>query len=70
MQDTSPEFRRRVSQAFERLAPGERVRMCADMFDTARALVEASLPARLTARERRREICRRFYGELADRVPW
>ena len=70
MQDTSPEFRRRVSEAFARLPPSERVRMCTDMFDTARALVEASLGQTLSAKARRRELCRRFYGDLADRVDW
>ena len=70
MQDTSPEFRRRVSEAFARLSPGERVHMCTDMFETARALVEASLPGELSDKARRCEICRRFYGDLADRVDW
>jgi hypothetical protein len=42
--------------------------MCADMFETARQLVETSLPADLDEQERRYRICRRFYGDLADRA--
>lgn len=42
--------------------------MCADMFETARRIVEASLPEGLSPEERRYRICRRFYGGLADRA--
>ncbi len=66
--DTTPEFEKLVRERFLALAPAERVSMCADMFETARALVEASLPAGLDAIERRRRICRRFYGDLADKA--
>jgi len=66
--DTTLEFRRLVRERLEALAPTERVRMCADMFETARQLVEASLPAGLDEQERRYQICRRFYGDLADRA--
>ena len=34
----------------------------------ARQLVEASLPAGLDPEERRYRVCRRFYGDLADRA--
>jgi len=64
----TPEFAKWVRQRFFALAPAERVNLCADMFDTARALVEASLPAGLDPIERRRRICRRFYGDLADKA--
>jgi len=66
--DTTPEFRRLMRERFRALAPAERVRMCAEMFETARLIVEASLPAGLEPQERRYRICRRFYGELADRA--
>jgi hypothetical protein len=46
----------------------ERVRVCTEMFDTARALVEASLPKGLSPAERRYRICERFYGDLAARA--
>ena len=44
MNDTTPEFEKRVRERFLAFAPAERVSLCADMFETARALVEASLP--------------------------
>jgi hypothetical protein len=68
MNDTTAEFERLVRERLLALAPAERVRMCADMFETARALVEASLPPGLDPIERRRRICRRFYGDLADKA--
>jgi len=68
MDDTTPEFRRLMSERFRALAPQERVRMCAEMFETARLIVEASLPQGLDSDERRYRICRRFYGDLADRA--
>ena len=68
MNDTTPEFRKMLEERVLALAPAERVSMCADMFETARALVEASLPAGLDPIERRRRICRRFYGDLADKA--
>jgi hypothetical protein len=68
MHDTTPEFRRLMRERFRALAPAERVRMCTEMFETARRIVEASLPADLDPEERRHRICRRFYGDLADRA--
>jgi hypothetical protein len=68
MNDTTPEFAKRVRQRFLALAPAERVSLCADMFEGARALVEASLPPGLDPIERRRRICRRFFGDLADKA--
>ena len=68
MDDTTPEFRRLVRERMRALAPATRVQMCADMFETARRIVEASLPGGLDPEERRYRICRRFYGELADRA--
>ena len=68
MNDTTLEFAKRVRQRFLAPAPAERVSLCADMFETARALVEASLPPGLDPIERRRRICRRFYGDLADKA--
>ena len=42
--------------------------MCTEMFDSARLLVEASLPPGLDDRAKRKLICERFYGALAERV--
>ena len=68
MQDTNPEFRVLVAERFAAMSADERVRVCTEMFDTARALVEASLPKDLSPAELRFRICERFYGDLADRA--
>lgn len=68
MRDTTPEFQRLVDECYRRLSPAERVRIGTEMFDTARLLVEASLPAGLDPGERRRRIAERFYGELARKA--
>jgi len=68
MRDTTPEFQRAVDAAYARLVPEERVRLCAEMFESARALVEASLPEGLDPEERRFRLCERFYGDLATRA--
>jgi len=68
MQDTTPEFHRLVQERFARMTPEQRVLACTGMFDTARALVEASLPEGLDPVERRFRLCERFYGSLAARA--
>jgi hypothetical protein len=69
MDDTTPEMRELLRARFAALAPEERVRMCADMFESARALVLASLPAQADECTRRRMLCERFYGaELARKA--
>ena len=68
MQDTTPEFRKLVEEGYARMAPEDRVRICTEMFDTARAVVEASLPKGLDPAEQRFRVCERFYGDLAARA--
>jgi hypothetical protein len=69
MRDTTPEFQRFVDEQYRRLTPGERVRLCTEMFDAARALVESGLPPGLDEQERRRRITERFYGtEFAELI--
>jgi hypothetical protein len=69
MRDTTPEYERFVAEQYRRLTPAERIRLCTEMFETARILVESSLPPGLSDRERKRMITERFYGrEFADRV--
>jgi hypothetical protein len=68
MQDTTLEFRRLVAERFGRMAPEERVRLCAEMFETARQLIEASLPPDLDPRERRQRVAERLYGDLGRRA--
>lgn len=68
MKDTTPEFRKRVQEGYASMAPEDRVRVCTDMFDTAVAVVAASLPDDLDPAERRFRLCERLYGDLAARA--
>jgi hypothetical protein len=43
--------------------PEERITMAARMFDTARAMVLASLSPDLSSEERRRQLFERLYGD-------
>lgn len=68
MTDTTPEAARLVHELCSRKTGVERLQMGASMFETARTLVLASLPPGLPEQEMRRQLCARFYGELADKV--
>ncbi len=68
MNDTTPEIAEYVRERYSAMSAEKRFLIGIQMFDTARALVEASIPADLSAPKRRREICRRFYPSLASRV--
>ena len=63
MSDTSPEVERMVAQRYQQMTPEERMRIAASMFETARVIVESSLPANLSGRERRLAFARRMYGD-------
>jgi hypothetical protein len=62
MNDTSPEIAAMVADRHRRMTPEERMRIASSMFDTARAIVESSLPPNLSRRERRLAYARRMYG--------
>ena len=67
MNDTSPEMEKMVTERYRLMTPEERMRMASSMFETARALVESSLPPDLSRRERRLAFARRLYaGELPE----
>ncbi len=68
MNDTAPEVSDYVRNRYSAMSAEERFLIGIKMFDTARAIVEASFPTGLSEAERRREICRRFYPSLAGRV--
>jgi hypothetical protein len=57
-----------IRERYAAMSGEERFLIGARMFDTARALVLASLPQGLTPRERRRALCRRLYPELGEAV--
>lgn len=69
MNDTTPEVARWLRRRYARLSGAERLAIGAQMFDTARTLVLASLPKDMEPEEARRSLCERFYGkEIASRV--
>jgi hypothetical protein len=62
MSDTPPEIERMVRDKLMARSGEERFVMGAQMFDSAREMVKASLPPGLSETERRRELFRRTYG--------
>ncbi|MEI9863701.1 MAG: hypothetical protein WDN00_03910 [Limisphaerales bacterium] len=62
MTDTTPEIAEMVRARLMALSGAERFRMGVEMFDAARRMVLASLPADLTESERKRCLFERFYG--------
>jgi hypothetical protein len=62
MNDTSPKIAALVAERYRQMTPDERVRIASSMFDTARAIIESSLPPNLSRRERRLAYARRMYG--------
>ena len=69
MNDTSPEMERIVTERYRRMTPDERMRIASSMFETAREIVESSLPANMTRKERRLAFARRMYeGELPEKA--
>ena len=65
MNDTSPEIARMVRERYAQMQPVESFLIGVSLFETARAIVLASLPADLPPRELRRKLCERLYPELA-----
>ena len=61
--DTSPEFAEMVRVRLMALSGAERFVMGVRMFEAARRMALASLPADLTEPERKRLLFDRFYGE-------
>lgn len=65
--DTSPDVASRYRAMLLARSPSDRVVMACGMFDTARALVLASLPAPATQADRRIHLFVRTYGAEFDR---
>jgi hypothetical protein len=63
MTDTPPEIAEMLRARLMAMSGAERFRMGAEMFDAARRMVLASLPADLSETERKRRLFERFYGE-------
>jgi hypothetical protein len=65
MNDTPPEIAEMVRQRMMTRSGAERFVMGARMFDAARAMVLASLPANLPPQELKRRLFERIYGQPA-----
>jgi hypothetical protein len=62
MTDTPPEITEMVRARLMARSGAERFRMGVEMFEAARRMVLASLPAGLTETERKRRLFERLYG--------
>jgi hypothetical protein len=65
MNDTSPEIAKLVRQKLMARSGSERFVMGARMFDAARTMVLASLPAGISQDELKRQLFQRIYGFAA-----
>jgi hypothetical protein len=63
MSDTPPEIERIMREKLMARSGEERFIMGAQMFDSALAMIKASLPHDLSAIEQRRQIFKRLYGK-------
>ena len=63
MTDTPPEIAELVRARLMARTGAERFRMGVEMFEAARRMVLASLPAELSESERKRRLFERLYGE-------
>ncbi|HEX7026239.1 MAG TPA: hypothetical protein VF268_03290 [Gammaproteobacteria bacterium] len=68
MNDTTPEIEKMVRDRYMQMTGEERFLIGIRMFDTARAIVLSSLPKDLSEKEKRRQLCERFYGAEAGRA--
>jgi hypothetical protein len=67
MSDTAAKISALVSERHARMSADERMQIASDMFDTARKIIESSLPETLSRRDRRLAVARRMYnGELPE----
>ncbi len=69
MTDTSPEIAALVRTRLMALSGAERLRTGVEMFDAARRMVMASLPADLTESERKCRLFERIYGMSLPTAP-
>ena len=61
--DTPPEVEEMIREKIMARSGEERFIMGAEMFDSAREMVKASLPKNLSETERRRLLFKRIYGK-------
>ena len=62
VEDTHPRVAEMVAERYRSMTPAERLLAASSMYESARALIEASLPAGQTRFERRLAVATRLYG--------
>jgi hypothetical protein len=62
MNDTSTVISEIVRERYRSMTPTERWSAASSLFDTARLIIESSLPSGLTREQRRLAVARRLYG--------
>jgi hypothetical protein len=62
MSDTAQEIKQLVRAQIMARSPAERFVMGAEMFDSALAVVKASLPTNLSRNEYKQQLFKRLYG--------
>ncbi len=70
MDDTSPEIESLLKARYTAMTGSERALMALQMFETAQQIVLSSLDPASSEGERRRELCRRFYGDELARAAY
>jgi len=70
MNDTSPDVEAFLKARYAAMTGSERAHMAMQMFETAQQIVLSSLEPGLDESQRRRELCRRFYGEELARMAY
>ncbi len=68
MNDTSPEIGAFLKARYAAMTGSERALMALQMFETAQQIVLSSLDPSQGESQRRRELCRRFYGDELARA--
>ncbi len=68
MNDASPEVETLLKTRYAAMSGSERALMALQMFETAQLIVLSSLDPNLGETDRRRELCRRFYGDELARA--
>lgn len=63
MEDTTSKVKQKFHQIIMSRTEEERFMMCAEMFESAQAIVLAAMPQDLSEADRRRFIYERTYGE-------
>jgi hypothetical protein len=63
MNDTSDEIAKLVLERYRSMTPAERWLAASSLFETARAIIQSSLPSSFTAEQRRLAVARRLYND-------